>query len=121
MKTFTLTYNATDWEATFKVDPSHKNYKVLKESLEFFYTSNDWESWLETYKEHGEYALFMVWALYYGKTIYRLAEDYSLYGIKEEFAELEGHIKLDGSYGVELIHVDDIEYNMHDFEVQENK
>lgn len=120
MKKYKLTYSDTGWEAIFKVDPSHENYKVLRESLDFFYTTNNYDSWLEDYEEdHGEYNLFIVWSLYFGRTLYSLSDDYNLYGVKEEFADLEGHIKLDGSFGVELISIDNIDLGMFDFEVEE--
>lgn len=43
----------------------------------------------------------------------------NLCGVKREFADLEGHIKLDGSFGVELISIDNIDLGMFDFEVEE--
>lgn len=119
MQKYKLTYDDTRWEATFKVDPTHENYKVLKESIEFFHTPHEYASWVKDYEEeHGDYALFIVWAMYFGKTIYSLADRYTLHGIKEEFADLEGHVKLDGSFGVELIEADDVDLGFFDFSVE---
>ena len=103
IRNYTFNYNAYEAEACFKVDTEKFDVEMAKATLDFFTWDYDKEA--DPIDEvMKKYALEAI----------RIAtfNNYSLYGVKEEFMNNEGFAKVDGSMGIELNVVQGYEFDV---------
>ena len=102
IKHYTFNYNTYEAEACFKVDTEKFTEKHAKATLEFF---------LWDYNKEAD-PIDEVMKKYAMKAI-KIAtfNGYNVFGVKEEFNNLEGFCKVDGSSGIELNVVSEYEFD----------
>jgi len=99
---YTFNYNTHEAEACFKVDTEKFKEDDAKLLLEFF-------TWDYDHKADPIDELMKKYAMTAIKVA--TAENYNLYGVKNWFAEAEGFISIDGSYGVEINLIEKYEFD----------
>jgi hypothetical protein len=97
------------WEAVFEVDEIPETAKWMEEQLLFF------SSGKELIEKYGvKQGYFKLIAPY----LISLSMTYNLFGVKEEFKEMEGFADLDGNYGIKLISIDEWEFYRDEFTLE---
>ncbi len=102
IKHYTFNYNFYEAEACFKVDTDKFTDEHAKATLEFFSWDYDKEANPidEVMKKYAMQAIKI--ATFNG---------YNVFGVKEEFNDLEGFYKIDGSSGIELTVISEYEFD----------
>jgi hypothetical protein len=115
IKTYTVSHGPTWWECQIGIDDSPETVARIMEMVEFW---SDWKSRLET--NEGDYIKTFLQDL--AREIqYIIAEhDYNLTGVIEEFINREGWCLMDGTFGIEILNVDEFEFTHSEYEVLED-
>lgn len=102
IKHYDFNYNMYEAEACFKVDTEKFTEEHAKATLEFFLWDYDKEAdpINEVMKKYALQAIEIA-----------TFNDYNEYGVIEEFNDLEGFCKIDGSSGIELNYISKYEFN----------
>jgi hypothetical protein len=69
----------------------------------------------------GDYTKTFIQQLAKTSFLFVISENHNLYGVLSDFAEGEGWYEMDGSYGIKIISVDDVEFNEDEFEITQKK
>lgn len=107
IKEYVFNYNFNKAEACFRVDTEKFTKEHALATLNFFTWDYDREADPidEVMKKYAIEAIQQAtW------------NSYNTYGVKEQFNELEGFCKVDGSMGLELTHVECFEFSEDDME-----
>jgi hypothetical protein len=108
IKHYTFDYDLNEAQACFKVDTNKFTKEIAQENIDFFLWDYDKEADPidEVMKK-------------YAMEVIKVAStyNYNLYGIKREFEQNEGFVRLDGSLGIELNFVSAYEFDDEKLEV----
>ncbi len=116
-KTYTVTYIPQDWDCTVEIEDEVNGVATLdliKQMVEFW---TDWESLLDD--NDGDYTRAFLQQLARQAFLICVGENYNTYGIVEEFNDLEGWCKMDGSQGIKITNTDDFDAAYSDFHIKQ--
>ncbi|MEQ9309711.1 MAG: DUF2528 family protein [Balneolaceae bacterium] len=100
MDTYRIEHDDTYWECTVQID-HEKADPAIKEMVEF------WLGWEDLLDENdGDYTKTFLQNLAYLVLVLVIGKNYNLFGVTEEFKDLEGWVPLDGSFGIKLLQVE---------------
>lgn len=113
MKTYHIEFTPIYWECTIRID-EEKARQPIREMVEFWH---GWESHLDD--NDGDYTKTFIQQI--SRTIlYMVAgRNLNINGVRNEFNNLEGWCKMDGTHGIEILSVDEVEFHYDDFEIEE--
>jgi len=98
IKIYDFVYSTHEAEASFKVDTEIFTEEMAKETLEFFAWDNDYDHDGDPIDEVlKKYAIEAIWIATRNR--------YNTLGVTRDFEENEGFCNIDGSFGIELLHV----------------
>lgn len=115
MKKFKVQHRDTLWECEIEIDTENVDTIIaIKDMVDFWVGAKD-----RLENNDGDYIKTFVQQLA-REIFYIIAEhDYNLYGVVKEFENREGWCTMEGSYGIKITNVDDLEFKHYEFEVEE--
>lgn len=111
-KTYTVEYGPTGWECTIEIDETPNTLECIKIMVEFW---TDWEHRL--FINDDDYVKTFLQQLAREINYIQAEYNYNLIGVKGEFENREGWSKMDGSYGIEIMEIDDFEFSHSEYVV----
>lgn len=115
-KKYKVTYAPTYWECEVEIQEEVDGIKTIdriKEMVEFW---SEWEDLLSI--SHGDYTFAFLRQLARQAHDIAFSNKYNTYGVVEEFNDMEGWCKMDGSCGIKILSTDDVDINYDEFEIE---
>lgn len=115
-KKYTLSYAPIDWWCVIEIAEEVDGVKTIdriKEMVEFW---SEWESLLSD--NNGDYTSAFLKQLARQAYMIASSNQYNTYGVVEEFNDMEGWCKMDGSCGIKILSTDDVDVSYGDFEIE---
>lgn len=113
-KSYNIEYGPTWWECTVEIDHTRATDKVIRTMVEY------WTGWEERLDNNdGDYNKTFLQQLAREINYIQIQDNVMLKGVLKEFENREGWLPMDGSYGIEITHIDDFTFEHNQYQVQE--